>query len=219
MPHAEINILASEFVTPDTKRFVTEKPKDLIYPPGQSLLLSIDLPKYKDIVRPYSMTSVNDWKYLEFFIKSYPNGKFSQKVTSLNAGEKFIYHGDVNGIKFKGPGIFIAGGTGITAFIAILRALYLSKNMRNVGLIYSVQSPEDVLIGAELKKILGDNLKMVFTRYKVIGFREKRIDKNFLIDSIGSFDKHFYIAGPTEFVKDISGYLMDLGAENEQIVI
>lgn len=219
MQNNTLIILASEFVTPDTKRFITEKPEGFVFSPGQALLLSIDIPEFKDVVRPYSITSVNDWNYLEFFIKSYPDGKFSQKVTSLNAGEKFIVHDEVSGIKFKGPGIFIAGGTGITAFISILRALFLSNNMRNVGLIYSVKSPEEVLLGAELKKMLGENFKLVFTRHKVIGFREKRIDKPFLVETIGSFDKNFYIAGPTDFVTDISGYLVELGADAEQIII
>lgn len=219
MQNITLTILASEFVTPDVKRFVTDKPKGFVFSPGQALLLSIDTHEFKDIVRPYSITSVNDSKYLEFFIKSYPDGLFSQKVTSLNAGEKFIVHGEVQGIKFKGPGIFIAGGTGITAFISMLRALYLSKNMQHVGLIYSVGEPEDVLIGAELKQMLGENLKVVFTRHKVIGFRENRIDKEFLVDTIGSFDKIFYIAGSTDFVEDISGYLLQVGAKSEQIII
>ena len=219
METQKLNILASEFVTPDTKRFITDKPKDFVYSPGKALLLSIDLPEFKDIVRPYSLTSVNDWNYLEFFIKSYPKGKFSQKVASLNAGDKFIIHEEIDGIKYKGSGIFIAGGTGITAFISILRALYLSKNLRKVGLIYSVKSPEDVLIAEELKQMFGENLVIVFTKYKVIGFTEKRIDKDFLVDTIGSFDQNFYIAGPTEFVEDISDYLLELGADSEQIVI
>ncbi|MDO5655388.1 MAG: FAD-binding oxidoreductase [Flavobacteriaceae bacterium] len=219
MQNTQLSILASEFVTPDTKRFVTEKPEGFVFSPGQALLLSIDLPEYEDIVRPYSITSVNAWNYLEFFIKSYPTGKFSEKVKSLNAGAKFNVHGEVNGIKFKGPGIFIAGGTGITAFISILRALYLSKNMRNVGLIYSVREPEDVILAKELQQILGENMKVIFTRHKVIGFRENRIDKDFLVDVIGSFDNNFYIAGKTGFVNDITRYLLELGAKSEHIII
>ena len=219
MQNIFLDIIASEFVTPDTKRFVTSKPKDFVFSPGNALLLSIDAEGFRDVVRPYCITSVNDWEYLEFFIKSYADGKFSQKVTSLNAGERFLVHDEIQSIKFKGPGIFIAGGTGITAFISILRALFLSNNMRKVGLIYSVKEPEDMLIGPELKNMLGNNLITVFTKYKVIGFREKRIDKEFLVESIGSFDQPFYIAGPVDFVTDISAYLLELGADSQQIIV
>lgn len=215
----ELTILASEFVTPDTKRFITTKPKNFVFQPGQALLLSIDKPDFEDIIRPYSITSLNNVDYLEFIIKSYPTGGFTQLVTSLNAGDKFIVHGEASGIKFRGPGIFIAAGSGITAFIAILRALYASKNMRNVGLLYSVQTPEDVILGAEFKAMFGDNFIPVFTKHKVIGFGEKRIDKKYLVDTIGSFDQLFYIAGPTSFVQDISSYLIELGADSEHIII
>lgn len=215
----ELTILASEFITPDTKRFVTTKPKDFVFTPGTALLLSINTPEYEDIVRPYSITSINNVDYLEFIIKSYPDGKFSQKVTSLNAGEKFLVHGDASGVKFRGPGIFIAGGSGITAFISIIRALHASNNMRNVGLLYSAQSPQDVILGKELKDIFGENFIPIFTKYKVIGFNEIRIDKKYLVDKIGSFDQLFYIAGPTSFVQDISKFLIELGAESEQIII
>ncbi len=215
----ELTILASEFITPDTKRFLTSKPKGFVFQPGQALLLSIDLPEYRDIVRPYSITSLNNVDYLEFIIKSYPDGTFTKKVTSLNAGDKFLVHGEVSGIKFRGPGIFIAAGSGITGFISIIRALNASKNMRNVGLLYSVQTPQDVILGAEFKEMFGNNFVPVFTKYKVIGFGEARMDKKYLVDTIGSFDQLFYIAGPTSFVQDISKYLIELGAESEHIII
>lgn len=215
----ELKIIASEFVTPDTKRFITTKPNGFVFSPGQALLLSINLPEYKDIIRPYSITSINDQSYLEFYIKSYPDGELSHKVTSLNAGDSFIAHNDIQGVKFKGPGVFIAGGTGITAFISMIRALFLSQNTRGVGLLYSVHAPVDILLGNEFKNMLGNNFVPVFTKYKVIGFREKRMDKQFLVDSIGSFDQIFYVAGPPEFVQDISSYLLDLGASSENIVI
>lgn len=215
----ELTILASEFITPDTKRFITTKPKDFVFQPGKALLLSINVPGFEDIVRPYSITSLNNNDFLEFIIKSYPKGKLTQKITSLNADDKFLVHGEVSGIKFRGPGIFIAGGSGITGFISILRALYASKNMRNVGLIYSTQTPQDVILGEEFKEMLETNFVPVFTKHKVIGFNEARIDKKFLVDTIGSFDQLFYIAGPTSFVQDISRYLIELGADSEQIVI
>lgn len=215
----ELKIIASEFVTPDTKRFITDKPKGFVFSPGQALKLSINLPEYKNIIRPYSITSLNNQGYLEFYIKSYPDGGLTSKITSLNAGDSFIAHEDIQGVKFKGPGVFIAGGSGITAFISIIRALFQSKNTRHVGLIYSVHAPVDILLGNDFKNMLGNNFVPVFTKHKNIGFREKRIDKQFLVDSIGSFDQIFYVAGPTEFVEDISKYLVELGASSENIII
>ena len=43
----------------------------------------------------------------------------------------------------------------------------------------------------------------VLTREGVVGFKGKRIDRNFLIENIADFSQHFYVCGPSDFVEDI----------------
>ena len=71
----------------------------------------------------------------------------------------------------------------------------------------------------ELKKLLKKNYLKHFTRENVIGFRENHIDRKFLIENISNFGQHFYICGPSEFVENISKYLLDLGATANTLVI
>lgn len=215
-----LKILDTDFETHNVKRFVLEKPKDFIYRPGHSGHFSINQPGWEDKKRPFTFTSLNDWPFLELIIKIYDdhNGVTNQ-LSQLNAGAELLLHDVFGSISYKGPGIFLAGGTGITPFIAIFRALYYSGNLRNVGLIYSNHSEEDIILHDELFKMLGPAYLNVFTRQGVIGFRERKIDRKFLIETIRDFDKNFYVCGPESFVTDINRDLISLGVKPESVII
>ena len=215
-----LKIINTHYITHDVKRFVLEKPEGFEYSPGQSASISIDLPGWEDKVRPYTFTSLQHWDHLEFVIKIYQdhNGVTSQ-LAKLNAGAELLLHDVFGTIKYKGPGIFIAGGTGITPFIAIFRALFESDNMRKVALLYSNRTTEDIILHDELTTMLGPAYKNVFTREGVIGFRERRIDRKFLIETIGDFNFRFYVCGPKKFTEEICGALVSLGAKPEFLIV
>lgn len=216
----KLGILNTHFITHDVKRFVLEKPKDFTYHPGQSAHISINLPGWEDKIRPYTFTSLNDWNYLEFIIKIYDEHHgVSHQLGKLKVGDELLMHDVFGSINFKGPGIFIAGGTGITPFIAIFRALYHSNNLRDVALLYSNKTVEDIILHDELTKMLGPAYKNVFTREGVIGFRERRIDRKFLIENIGNFNFRFYVCGPKSFTEDVCEALVSLGVDPEFLVI
>jgi len=58
----------------------------------------------------------------------------------------------------------------------------------------------------------------IFTREKVIGFLDRRIDHDYLVENVGDFGQHFYVCGPDDFVKDINALLTELGASSDSIV-
>ena len=98
-------------------------------------------------------------------------------------------------IQYKGPGIFIAAGAGITPFIAIFRDLYEKKALGNNTLILSNKTSNDIIDGPELFQMLGARFLNVFTREGVIGFMERRIDRNYLVETIRDFSRNFYVCG------------------------
>lgn len=67
--------------------------------------------------------------------------------------------------------------------------------------------------------MLGKSYANFFSKEGVIGFGEKRIDRDFLVKAIGDFDRRFYVCGPETFVDDVSGYLIELGARMDAIII
>lgn len=215
-----LKIMGTEYVTHDVKRFVVEKPKDFIYHPGQSAHISINLPDWKKEIRQFTFTSLNDWPFLEFHIKIYDAHKgVTRQMGMLNAGAELLLHDVFGTIEWKGPGIFIAGGTGITPFISIFRALYFSGNLRNVGLLYSNHGEEDIMFKDELFKMLGPAYLNVFTRQGVIGFKERRIDRKFMIETLHNFEGRFYVCGPKTFTEEISEALISLGAEPQSVIV
>jgi ferredoxin-NADP reductase len=215
-----LKILDTEYIAHNVKRFVVEKPKDFVFTPGHSTRLAINLPGWSDQWRDFTFTSLNSWDYLEFIIKIYnDHNGVTKELGRLNAGASFLMKDVFGTIKYKGPGIFIAGGSGITPFIAIFRALYHSGNMRDIGLLYSNHYHDDVILHEELTQMLGNAYANFFSKEGYIGFGERRIDRKMLVQMIGDFDRRFYVCGPETFVTDISRYLLELGARVDSIVI
>ena len=67
--------------------------------------------------------------------------------------------------------------------------------------------------------MLGPAYINVFTREGVIVFRERRIDRDYLVETIRDFSQHFYVCGPEKFVKDIFELLLNLGATADTVII
>ncbi len=124
-----VKILSIEEVTHDVKCFRVEKPAGYSFIPGQATDVSINVPALKDEKRSFTFTSLSSLNYLEFTIKIYSDHKgITNELGRLKPGAELII-GDVWGdISFKGEGVFIAGGAGITPFISIFRDLYYRKD-------------------------------------------------------------------------------------------
>lgn len=215
-----VKILQSYYITHDVKCFIVEKPDNYDFVPGQATDVSINLPDWQDKPRPFTFTSLREQRYLEFMIKIYLN---HNGVTSMlgktNAGAELILQEPFGGIQFKKPGVFIAAGTGITPFLSIFRDLYKQNKLYGNRLIYTNKTSDDVIMDAELKKLLKNDYLKVFTRENIIGFTGRRIDRNFLIENIADFGQHFYICGPQDFVKTITSHLTELGVTLDAMVI
>src|SRR5947207_2196339 len=104
-----VKVLESQFNTHDVKRFVVEKPADFDFDPGQSVHLSINLPEWKNQVRPFSITNLKEQDYLEFMIKIHKDHQgVTHMLGRINTGAELILHDVFGDIQYKGPGIFIA---------------------------------------------------------------------------------------------------------------
>lgn len=214
-----VKILDTSFITPDVKRFVVERPPGLRFEPGQGIDISINTPEMRDQLRPFTFTNLPQARKLEFIIKIYQDHEgVTKKMGLMHAGEELILHEVFGAIQYKGPGYFFAGGAGVTPFIAILRDLEHRNALRGNTLLCTNKGPLDVILDEELTRMLGKNFLKVFTRQNVIGFKERRIDRDMLITLVQDFDQYFYVCGPDAFVKDINGMLVSLGAKAESLV-
>jgi hypothetical protein len=214
-----VKVLEARFITHDVKRFKVEKPEGYDFIPGQATVVSINLPEWKDEIRPFTFTNLRDAKYLEFMIKIYSDHNGVTKMLGkVNAGDELIIHDVFGAIHYEKPGVFIAAGSGITPFISIFRDLYNKNALRGNRLIYVNKTMDDIIMGEELFRMLKKDFVNVLTRQNVIGYRERRIDRNYLIENIIDFSQHFYVCGPDDFVKEITTILLDLGAKSESLI-
>lgn len=216
-------ILFIEFVTHDVKRFILEKPENYKFTPGEATLISINQPDFKDKKRPFTFTSLNRDLVLEFTIKKYPNHNgVTKKLHTLQPGDELIIREPWGTINYQGEGVFIAGGAGITPFISILRKKQAEKDLKGNSLIFSNKKEKDIIIEKEFKEMFSfnpDNLILTLTREKNNNHINERIDKQFLKKHINDYSKNFYVCGPPQFVKNITDFLQNLGANTGQIVI
>jgi|WetSurMetagenome_2_1015567.scaffolds.fasta_scaffold22820_2 ferredoxin-NADP reductase len=214
-----VKILKTEFVTHDVKRFRVEKPAGYKYLPGQATEVTIKGMEEKAGKGPFTFTSLNEKEYLEFTIKIYQTGKLTKELGKLKAGDALIIHDVWGTITYQGPGVFFAGGAGVTPFIAIFRQLYKEGKIGDNKLILSNKTDEDIILKDEFEKMLGKNFINFLTREKSDKYYNQKIDKDLIKKLVSNFSQHFYICGPDKFVEDIHNILNDLKVPEDLIVV
>ncbi|MGM5470615.1 FAD-binding oxidoreductase [Flavobacteriaceae bacterium LMO-SS05] len=200
--------------------FKLEKPYHYHFKVGQAVDLSIDKPGYELDVAPFTIANLDEDSFLEFIIKIKPD------TESLTYGMSQLVPGDVLQISepwdsytYKGEGVFIAAGTGITPFLPIINDL--KKKGKDVKhqhkLIYANRSKKDILFRPKLKRIFGESFINVLSQSKSKTSIFGRIDRNLLVSHISTFNQNFYICGPKSFEENVTGSLLSLGINKEYI--
>ncbi|MEO9211412.1 MAG: FAD-binding oxidoreductase [Ginsengibacter sp.] len=215
-----VKILKTEFVTHNVKRFVLSKPLNYVFQAGQATDIVINLPEWKEKRRPFTFTGLNEWDYLEFTIKIYNDHKgVTDKLGELKSGDELIVHDIWGAIHYKGEGTFIAGGAGVTPYIAIFRQLEKEGKVGNNQLIFSNKASEDIILKDEFEKILGKNFINTLTDEKTEKYDNQMIDEAYLKEKIKNLDQYFYICGPEPMIESVEKILLKMGVEKSKIVI
>ena len=213
-----VRIQAVGDVTHNVKRFRTDKPSNYSFTPGHATEVSINKENWKEEKRPFTFTSLNQDPFLEFTIKIYPdhNG-VTEQLSKLKPGDELIVRDTWGAIEYKGPGYIIAGGAGITPYLAMLRDLQRESRNSGIRLFFSNKTDKDIILKDELDAILGENAKYVITDQSDTDYMNAYIDKDFLLENVEDFDSQFYVCGPPEMTKKIGEILEELGAPGDSI--
>jgi len=215
-----VKILKTHYVTHNVKQFDIEKPAGYTFIPGQATDVSINKPGLEDDLHPFTFTSLNDWDNLQFTIKLYiENDGMTHKLQHLEKGDELIIHEVFGAINYKGPGLFIAGGAGVTPFIAILRQLHKDSQLKDCKLLFANKSTEDIILRKEFEGMLGENFINVLDVSDDRNIMEGHINKQLLAIYAKEDVKYYYVCGPDKFVEAMVKYLGELGKKKEQIII
>ncbi|XP_066523025.1 NADH-cytochrome b5 reductase 3 [Hoplias malabaricus] len=181
-------------------RFALKPDHVLGLPVGQHIYLSAKIDGNL-VVRPYTPVSSDDDKgFVDLVVKIYyknthpkfpEGGKMSQYLDSLRIGDTIDFRGPSGLLVYQGKGVFaikpekklppviktakhvgmIAGGTGITPMLQIIRAIMKDpKDQTICYLLFANQSEKDILLRPELEEIQAnhsDRFKLWYTLDKV----------------------------------------------------
>ena len=214
-----IKVKSVKNITHDVLQIVTTKPENYVFSPGQATEISINKMGWKDKKNPFTFTSLPENDYLEFTIKTYPSHKgVTNELLKLKKDDELIVHEIFGYIKYKGEGVFIAGGAGVTPFIAIFRDLQSKNKIGNNKLIFANKTKADIILESEFKKILGANFINILSEEKLDGYANGQITKDFIKTNSDGSDKPFYLCGPPPMMEAIEKQLTDLNVSKKSIV-
>lgn len=219
--HERVKILKIQQVTHNVRSYRVERPAGYAFEPGQATELSLDEAGYTDKKHPFTFTSLPDADYLEFTIKSYfATGKdgMTERLFHYEPGQHLILRDAWGTITYNGPGTFIAGGAGVTPFIAILRYLDRKGEMAGNRLIASNRKTEDIILRQQFEAMSGlGHLWTVTDEPDAKGVEHERIDEAFLKRHVPDFTGRFYLCGPDPMVAELRTTLESLGAKTEAL--
>lgn len=214
-----VKIISVEHLTHDVLRIVAEKPASLSYIVGQAVDVSFNKEGWKNELRAFTFTSLPNEEHIEFSIKTYPSHKgVTQQLLSANQGDELIIHDVFGAIHYKGEGIFIAGGAGVTPFIAIFKDLEQKNQVGNNKLIFANKAKADIILEDKFQKLLGNNFINVLSEEESTKYVHGYITADLIKKYIDSPTQYFYLCGPEPMMEAIEKQLSSLGISQEYIV-
>lgn len=211
-------IIEIQRLTHDVRQYKVEKPKGYKFEPGQATEIAINKEKWKNELRPFTFTSLPKDDFLEFVIKSYEDHQgVTNQLEKLEVGDELIINDSWGAIQYKGKGVFIAGGAGVTPFIAIIKDLESNGELDGNRLFFANKTKKDVILESYFQETLKGDFISILEKEEAEGHENGRIDESFLKKHVKDFSQHFYVCGPDPMVKAISETLEKLGAKPDAI--
>jgi ring-1,2-phenylacetyl-CoA epoxidase subunit PaaE len=198
------------------------------YAPGQAIAIATH---GREKRRPYSIAAAPEDArrdgWLELLIGVNAEGTAGPHL-SLVPGERVDVEGPLGTFTFPASPserrfVFIAGGTGIAPLRAMLqRALHLPH--RNIGLFYSVRTPDEFAYQDELRglALAGElELRQTVTRATDIKWTgpRGRLNREALAELVHDKATLCFVCGPPALVDEMPKILAELGIPRERIKI
>ena len=219
MSQYNVRVKSIDKVTHDVLSIATDKPQSFNFIPGQAADISINKTGWQNEKRSFTFTCLPDKDYLEFTIKTYPLRKgVTNELLNLRKNDELILHDVFGAISYKGKGVFIAGGAGVTPFICIFRYLQSKNEVGDNKLIFANKTKDDIILAKEFENILGSNFINILSDEKVKGYAFGQINEYFLKANSGGIDQFFYVCGPPPMMDAIEKQLLHLKVDENHLV-
>jgi len=220
MKQYTVKIQSIKHITHDVLQLVTERPENYNFAPGQATHIAINKPGWKTKRNPFTFTCLPEDDFLEFTIKTYPAHKgVTNELLKLKEDDELILEEVFGAISYKGEGVFIAGGAGVTPFISIFRDLHAKNKVGNNTLIFANKTKADILLEKEFTDLLGKNFITILSDEKTDGYANGQITEDFLKAYVNSTTQHVYVCGPPPMMEAVQKQLSNLHIPKKVIVV
>ena len=192
MPH-KVKIQEIGFITHDVLQIQTERPADYHFEPGQATEVALDKEGWRDEKRPFTFTGLPEDGFLQFTIKVYPdhNG-VTDTLQTLEQGDHLLLEDVWGAISYQGPGVFLAGGAGVTPFIAIFRHLAELGKLEGNRLLFANKREKDIIMQSQFEKWLGKDFVNILSEEQNSKYAHGMMDTEFLKEHIPDTKAKFY---------------------------
>jgi len=219
MEQYTVKIKSISLITHDVLQIVTTKPGEYNFLPGQATEISINQEGWKEQLRPFTFTSLPEDTYLEFIIKTYiERNSVTARLLTLKKDDELLLHEVFGAIKYKGKGVFIAGGAGITPFISILRFLQSKNKLAGNKLIFANKTKADIILKNELSQLLGNDFVNILSDEQTEKYAHGLINVEFLKAHMNNSPENVYLCGPPPMMEALDEQLSDLGIDRNSII-
>ena len=206
-------------LTHDTHHLIFDKPEGYRFAAGQSCHMALNREGWRDQRRPFSFVSQPEDDRLEFIVKTYPRDGVTAQIPSLRPGETVTIDAASGAITDRGPGVFIAGGAGITPFVPILRRRARDDDrLSECSLVYSNKTERDIILREEWEGMRGLGTVFTVTEQQDTELPRRRLDEQFLCEVLKGFREIFYICGPRGMTRNVMDVLKRYGVPDDKII-
>ncbi len=215
-----VKIIDIEQITHDVKRFRVEKPDGYSFTPGQATGVTVNSPELKKKRRSFTFSGLNSDPFLEFTVKIYTDHSgLTDELDKLAPGDELVIGLPWGAISYRGKGVFIAGGAGITPFLAIFRDLHARNELSGNLLLFANKTRADIILEQELSGMLGGALINILSRENAEGYGYGHISEATLKEHIKDFKTNFYLCGPPAMMQSMTEILSRFGVDRKAVTM
>ena len=222
----DITLRRREPVAEGTFAFYFDKPADFSHEAGQNAMFSLIEPGPMDDAGPsraFTIASAPHERELMIATRM-RDSAFKRTLAALPMGAKISMDGPAGLMTLhedaSRPAVFLAGGIGITPFLAIARDAAARRLPHRLLLIYSNRRPQDAAFLDELKRMESPNFRLVTTMTAAPDWKgeTRLIGRELLAKHVPDVRAPvYYFAGPPGMTMAVQGMLRELGVGEEDM--
>lgn len=168
--------------------------------------------------RSYSFSSAPGAQRMSFMIKQVPGGLMSSWLGTAQAGQALEMTGPLGSFYLRTvtrPLLFLAGGTGLAPFLAMLEVLAVQGASQPVHLIYGVTRDQDLVMVDRLEayaaRIPGFTFSTCVADAQTAHPRQGYVTQHMPVESLHGGNVDVYLCGPPPMVEAVQKHFKTAG--------